>query len=135
MSKLQFRPRVAFTAASALIPYQPVSLLGGASALDDTVVRSGSVNDLPIGFTVASVAAGAAAAILLGGVAKGVAAASLGNGALVGVGSTNGRLIPLTASGAASVANYPVRYIVGVALEDAVDAGEFKVLLRPSQLI
>lgn len=133
MSKLQFRPRVAFTAASALIPYQPVSLLGGASALDDTVVRSGSVNDLPIGFTIASIAAGAVGAILLGGVAKGVAAASLGNGALVGVGSTNGRLIPLVPSAAATA--MALRYVVGVALEDAADAGEFKVLLRPSQLI
>lgn len=133
MSKLQFRPRVAFTAASALLPYRPVSLLGGASALDDTVVRSGSVNDLTIGFTVASAAAGAVTAILLGGIAKAVAAASLGNGALVGVGSTNGRLIPLVPSAAATA--MALRYVVGVALEDAVDAGEFKVLLRPSQLI
>lgn len=133
MSKLILRPRIPFTAASALLPNTPVSLLGGASALDDTVVRTGSINELTVGFTVASIGAGQVGGILLGGIARGVAAASLGNGALLGVGSTNGRLIPLNPSSAA--APTALRFIVGVALEDAADAGVFKVLVNPAQFI
>lgn len=141
MSKLSFRPRVPFTAASAIGQYVPVTLLGAASSLDDTVIRAGSVNEFPVGFTIATIATyGNPVSVLLGGIAKGIAAASLGNGAQVAVGSTNGRLIPLLASGLSTAIGSALgaaglRFSVGFALEDAVDGGEFKVLLNPIQIV
>ena len=141
MSKLQFRPRVAFTAASAINQFVPVTLLGAASSIDDNVIRAGSVNQFPIGFTIATVpSAGNPVSVLLGGIAKAIAAASLGNGAQVAVGSTNGRLIPLLASGLSTAIGSALgaaglRFSVGFALEDAADGAEFKVLLNPIQIV
>lgn len=141
MSKLIFRPRIPLTAASALNQFVPVTPLAGPSSLDDNVIRAGSVNDLPLGFTVATVPTYSTVfAALIGGIAKGIAAASLGNGALVGVGSTNGHLIPISASGLSTALGSAlgaagVRWAVGISLEDAADGAEFKVLLQPAQVI
>ncbi len=136
MSKPVLRPRFGFTAASAIRQYEPVTFPAAASALTDTVMPAGSINLVPIGVAVASAAAGAPVAVLTGGVGLAIAAASLGAGAQVAVGSTNGRLIPLLPSGGpASVNQVAVRFYVGVALQNAADAGQFRILVDPGQIV
>ncbi len=134
MAKLIYRPRIPLIAASVISAKVPVTMVGGAS---QTIVRTGSINELSIGFAVKAVASpGNTAEVLVTGIIDAVAAASLGAGARVAVGSTNGRLIPLAASGGPASANLvAVRYTVGVALENAADAGSFKCLINPSQVV
>lgn len=101
-------------------------------------VPAASLNDLVIGFTRATVGTyGLAEPVQTGGVVKAVAAASLGPGAIVGIGSSNGRLIPLAASGVASGAPAAAapRYRVGVAEDGAADGDIFPVLLDIAQII
>lgn len=123
-----------FKGASAIAAWVPVMLLPGGSALDETVQRAGSINDIAIGLTIATVASpGDPAAIVVNGRAKAVAGASLGAGAFLGVGSTNGILIPLAASAAA--APTALRNIVGRAVVNAAAADIFTIEVKPEQFI
>src|SRR6476469_9824514 len=99
MSKPIFRPRIPLTAASAIGQYLPVTPVTAASALTDAVQQAASLNDLPLGFTTVNVASPGPVGVLISGIAIGVAAASLGAGCQVGVGSSNGRLVPVNPSG------------------------------------
>lgn len=123
-------------AASAINQNVPVTFNAAASALSETVIRAGSVNDDVLGMSIASAAAGAEVAVSFYGVTKGVAGASLGAGARLGVGSTNGILIPLTASNIASAANGTgLRYTVGRALKNAAAGDVIPIVLDPTQII
>jgi hypothetical protein len=129
-------------AASAIAQYVPVRFVGdphvtGGSALSETVIRAGSTNELAIGFTTATVATyGEAVSVQYTGFVKAVAGASLGAGAPVGVGSTNGILIPLQATGGPASANLvAVKFAVGIAAKNAVAGDIFTVLIKPDQLV
>ena len=125
-------------AASAINIRVPVSFLPAASALSETVYRTPSINQLSIGLAQATAASPGDPVTLVhpGEVGWGVAGASLGAGALVGVGSTNGILIPLTPSNIASSADGSgLRYSVGIALKNAAAADEFPVFVKPDQII
>ena len=132
-----FEPGFPAKAASAIAQYVPVMFLPGGSALSETVQRAGSINDLPLAFTLATVASpGDPASLQHRGVVKGIAGASLGAGALVGVGSTNGVLAPFSASGGPASANLvAVRWRVGIALKNAAAGDYFPVLLDPQQIV
>lgn len=129
--------RLSLKAASAIAQNVPVMFLPGGSALDLTVQRAGSINDIAVGMTIATVATyGDPAAVIVSGEAKGIAGASLGAGALVGVGSTNGILIPLIASNIASVADGSgLRFVVGRALVNAAAADVFTIQIKAEQLV
>ncbi len=133
--------RIPMKAASAISQYVPVTPLPAASALSETVYAAGSVNDMPLGFTTATVASpGDPVSVQFSGVVKGVAGASLGAGAPVAVGSTNGILIPLLPSGlstalGSAIGAAELRWSVGVALKNAVAADLFPVLLKAAQII
>jgi hypothetical protein len=124
-------------AASVIGQYVPVRFTGDAqtvpgSALSESVVRAGSSNEDVLGMTLASVAAGQEVAVAWFGVSKGIAGASLGAGARLIVGSTNGILIPLIATGAA--ASGPNRtYVVGRSLRNAAAADIFAFVVDPEQ--
>lgn len=121
-------------AASAIAQYVPVTPVPAGSSLSETVYRAGSLNDMPIGFTIATIATyGLEVGVVVSGVVKGVAGASLGAGALVGVGSTNGILIPQAASFAATA--MALRWAVGVALKNAAAGDYFPVLVKPDQIV
>lgn len=137
MAHDQEGPRLPLKAASAIAQYVPVTMPAGGSALSETVIRAGSINDFPLGFTTATIATyGEAVGVQYAGVVKGVAGASLGAGAPLGVGSTNGILIPLAASNIASSANGTgVRWMVGVALKNAAAADLVPVWIKPDQII
>lgn len=121
-------------AASVIAGFVPVMFLPGGSALDETVHRAGSINDVALGMTIATVATpGDPVAVVTAGRAKGIAGASLGAGAFLGVGSTNGILIPLSPSAAA--APTLARYIVGQSLVNAVAGDVFTVKVKPEQFI
>jgi hypothetical protein len=134
--------RLPMRAASAIAQYVPVRFVGDAqtgagSAVDETVVRTGSFNEDVLGMTLATVASpGGEVAVQVEGVIKGIAGASLGAGARVGVGSTNGILIPLTPSNIASSANGSgLRFAVGKALVNAAAGDNFAVLIQPEQIL
>lgn len=124
-------------AASAIGQYVPVAFLAGGSALSETVIRAGSINDDVVGMTIATVASpGDEVAVAFSGQVKGIAGASLGAGARVAVGSTNGILIPLAASGGpASVNVVATRYSVGRAAKNAAAGDLFPVILQPEQIV
>lgn len=120
--------------ASAIAAFVPVMYLPGGSALDETVQRAGSLNDIAVGMTIATVASpGDPVTVVVSGRAKGVAGASLGAGALVGVGSTNGILIPQTPSVIATA--MALRTIVGRAVINAVAGDVFTIQVKPEQII
>lgn len=100
-------------------------------------VPAGSINDRVLGFTPATVGTyNLAQNVQLGGAAKAIAAASLGPGALVAIGSSNGRMIPVVPSGGPASANLVrVAYTVGIAEHGAADGETFTVLLDPAQLV
>ena len=134
--------RIPARAASAIAQYVPVAAVGdqfnrAGSALSETVIRAGSLNEFPFGFTTASVASpGQEVSVQVDGVVKGIAGASLGAGALVAVGSTNGILIPRSPSGGpASVNLLRVEWAVGVALKNAAAGDLFPVLLQRQQIL
>lgn len=130
-------------AASAIAQYVPVRFVGdahggfGGSSLSETVVRTGSWNELALGMTIATVATyGQEVAVQVNQVTKGVAGASLGAGAPVGVGSTNGILVPLLATGGAASANLVgTRFAVGIALKNAAAGDFFPLLVKPDQIV
>lgn len=123
-------------AASAIAQNVPVTFLAAGSAANETVVRAGSINDDVIGMSIASIAAGQEAAVAFYGVTKGIAGASLGAGARLGVGSTNGILIPLTASNIASAANGTgLRYTVGRSLKNAAAGDVIPIVIDQNQII
>jgi hypothetical protein len=125
-------------AASVIGQYVPVRFTGDpqvtpGSALSESVVRAGSSNEDVIGMTLATVAAGQEVAVAFSGVSKGIAGASIGAGARLIVGSTNGILIPLVATGAA--ASGPFRqYTVGRSLRNAAAADIFAFVLDCAQI-
>lgn len=125
-------------AASQINANVPVSFLRTASALSETVYRTGSTNEWVLGMTFATVASPGDPVTLIrpGEVGKGIAGASLGAGAHVALGSTNGILIPLGASGIASPASTgEARYIVGQALKNAAAGDIIPVYVNPMQLV
>lgn len=123
-----------FKAASGIAMFVPVAFLISGSALSETVMRAGSVNDDVFGMTIATIASpGDEVAVAVYGEVKGIAGASLGAGARVGVGSTNGILIPLAAS--AGAAPTAARYVVGRAVKNAAAGDTFPVLLGCEQFI
>jgi hypothetical protein len=126
-----------FTAASGIAQWVPVQALQGGSALKETVIRNGSWNVEALGFTLATVASpGDPVAVVVDGIVKGTAGASLGTGARVAVGSTNGILVPINASGVASPASTgEARYSVGKSLYNAVAGDVISVLVDPSQIV
>lgn len=116
-------------AASAMAQWVPVTLVG-----DETVRTTASLNELSIGFTIASVASpNDSVAFVTDGKCKAVAAASLGAGARLAVGSTNGVLIPLAAS--AGAAPTAVRYVAAIAMQAAQPGDVFTVLVDPDEII
>lgn len=123
-----------YKGASAIGAWVPVMALPGGSALDETVQRAGSINDVAIGMTIATVASpGDSAAVVMTGRAKAIAGASLGEGAFLGVGSVNGILIPLSPSAAA--APTALRYVVGKAIVNAAAGDIFTIEVKPEQFI
>ncbi len=121
-------------AASAIAQWVPAMFLPGGSALDLTVHRAGSLNDIAVGMTIATVASpGEPVELVVSGQAKAIAGASLGAGALVGVGSTNGVLIPQTPSVLATA--MALRTIVGRALANAVAGDVFTIQVKPEQIV
>lgn len=130
-------PKVPMKAASAIAQYVPVTPVPAGSSLSETVYRAGSINDYPLGFTIATVGTyGQEVSVQYSGVVKAVAGASLGAGALLGVGSTNGILIPMTPSNIASAANGTgVRWSAAVALKNAAAGDIMPVLVKADQII
>lgn len=124
-------------AASAMAQWVPVQFLQGASALTETVMRNGSWNIEALGMTIATVATyGDPVAVVVDGVCKGIAGASLGAGAYLSIGSTNGILVPVAASGVASPASTgEARFIVGKSLYNAAAGDVFSFLLDPGQIV
>lgn len=121
-----------FKAASAISQWVPVIGLEGTSSIDETVIRAGSTNQFPIGMTIASVASpGDPVTVITEGRTKGVAGASLGAFTPVGVGSTNGILIPLTRGAVAS----NVLNQVGIAMQAALVGDIFTILVKPAQIL
>lgn len=133
-----------FLAASAITAGQPVVLVGAltpGSAINGVVVPAPSLNADALGVSRAGQPTpGFGVEVVVEGVVKCVAAASIGQGARVAVGSTNGKLIPIAASGliasvGPSAGAFSSRYQVGRALESAVVNDVFSVLLDPDQVI
>lgn len=130
-----------YKAASAVANWVPVAALQPASALDETVIRAGSINDKAIGMSIATVASpGDPITVRTGGRAKAIAGASLGAGAPVAVGSTNGILVPLLPSGLSTALGSAVgaaglRYVVGYAVENAVAGDVFTIRVDPGQIV
>lgn len=117
-------PRVA---ASAIGAYLPVR--GNPSAANE-VTAAASVNQRVLGMTIATSATyQTGCAVQAEGVAKAIAAASVGPNALVAVGSTNGRLVPVAAAPSAPIPQGV--HIVGESVNGAADGEIFSVLLRP----
>ncbi|HEY8723441.1 MAG TPA: hypothetical protein VIL92_06230 [Gaiellaceae bacterium] len=126
--------RLPLKAASAIAQYVPVTPVPAGSSLSETVYRAGSINDMPLGFTTATVGTyGQEVSVQVNGVTKGIAGASLGAGALLMVGSTNGILIPMAPSAAATA--MALRWTVGVALRNAAAADIFAVYIRAEQIV
>jgi hypothetical protein len=126
-----------YLVASAVNFGQPVALLGQVtpgSARDEAIHPAASLNIHVLGVARATCATpGLPVEVALDGFVKVVACGSLGAGAIVGVGSTNGRLIPQVPSAAATA--MAVRWIVGTAETAAADAGIFTVRLKPDQIV
>ena len=126
--------------ASAVGAYLPVFAPVGSSR-DEVVVPAGSVNHEVIGLTRATVGTyNEAAPIVVFGIAKAYAAASIGAGALVGVGSTNGRLIPVIPAGLSTALGSALgaaglKFAVGRSLHAVAADGAFSVLVDPRQII
>lgn len=126
--------------ASAMGQYLPV-FMNLASSRDRVAVPAGTIADDVIGLTRATVGTyGLAETVVVGGFAKAIAAASLGAGARVAVGSTNGKLIPITPSGigtglGSALGAADIRYMIGRSLEAAAAGAIFTVLLDPGQVV
>jgi hypothetical protein len=119
----------ALYAASAMPQFVPFTFLSGGSSLSETVRQSASLNDLQFGITRATVAPRESISYFApGGVGKAIACASLGAGALVTVGSTNGKLVPIAASSGIYA------WAVGVAVHNAQPNDIFAVYISPSLL-
>jgi len=119
---------------SAMGAYLPVK---SSASTARGAVPAASLNDRILGFVQATVGTyGIAQNVQTGGVIKAIAAASLGPGALLAIGSSNGRLIPIAASGGPASANLvAVRYTAGIAEAGAADGEIFSVLLDPAQIV
>ena len=134
--------RLPLKVASTVAQYVPVRFVGDphktpASALSETVVVTASWNELALGMSTATGASpGDPISIQFTGVCKGIAGASLGAGAPVGIGSTNGVLAPILATGGPASANLvATRFAVGIALKNAAAGDYFPVLLKPDQIL
>jgi len=129
-----------FKFASAMGAYLPV-FMPLASSRDEVVVSAGTYGIDAVGITLATVGTyNEAAPVVVGGVAKVQAAASLGAGVRVAIGSTNGRMIPLTPSGLSTALGSAIgaaglRFSIGRSLHAAADGNFFSVLLNPEQII
>lgn len=131
-----------FKAASAIAQWVPVIGLEGSSSIDETVIRAGSYNQFPIGMSIASAASpGDPITVVTEGRVKAIAAASLGAFTPVGVGSTNGHLIPLARGAGGQVG--PSAHVatvlqinqVGIAMTAAADGDVFTILVDPLQIV
>lgn len=126
-----------FTAASAIGAFRPV-FQPIASSRDEVVVPAGTTNQDLLGLSIATVASALNdIAVVVAGVAKAVAGASLGAGARLTVGSDNGILVPIQASGVGSGAPAAVgpKYQIGKAVHAAAAGDTFSVLLQPEQIV
>lgn len=142
MAEHNIRGAESLKAASAIAQWVPVIGLEGASSIDETVIRAGSYNQFPIGMTVATSASpGDPVLVVTAGRTKAVAGASLGAFTPVGVGSTNGILIPIArgAGGAvgpsAHVATVTQVNQVGIALHAAAAGDIFSIVVSPAQIV
>lgn len=140
---------MAFENHKIVLPFQAASAVGAgvpvfaniASSRDEVVVPVGSLNQDILGVAIATAASALnSVPVCIEGVVKCVAAASLGAGARVAVGTTTGRLIPLTPSGlstalGSALGAQGLRFVVGRALDAAADGDVFSVLLGPEQII
>lgn len=121
-------------AASAIGQYLAVKL---NPAVNDQYVLAASSLDDVYGLTIAtSASAGSDCAVVVMGVAKALCMASLGAGAIVAVGSANGQLGPIAASGvASSLGNVQLpRFAIGRSLENAQPGQIFSVYLKPGEI-
>jgi hypothetical protein len=124
-----------FSAASAIPQWVPVTLTGDK---DESVRTTASLNEYSIGFSIATVVSpGDSAAVVTSGKSKAICGASLGAGCFLAVGSVNGVLIPVAASGVASGAPALAvpRYRVGVSIQSAAVGDVFTFLLDPDQIV
>lgn len=134
MAHFQHEIVLPMKAASAIPQYAPLAITPGVA---NSVQVPSSTLEAIIGFSLATVASpGLDVAVVVAGWAKAIAAASLGAGAHVGMGSINGALAPLAASGVASVIG-PIqapRWRAGLSLDNAAAGQVFSVLLLPGEL-
>lgn len=122
-----------FKAASAIAQWVPVMGLEGSSSIDETVIPAGSYNQFPIGMTIATVASpGDPVTVIQFGRTKGVAGASLGAFTPLGVGSTNGILIPV-ARGAAVAST--ITKTVGYSVQAAAAGDVFTIMVSPAEVV
>lgn len=135
MAHTQLQGRVPLKAASAMRAYVPITFLPPGSSLSETVIAAGSLNDFQFGLSAATVASPGDPLTWwqTGDVGKGIAGASMGAGAIVGIGSTNGILIPQAASAAATA--MALRWTVGVVLKNAAAGDLIPVYVKPDQII
>lgn len=135
MAHTQLQGRVPLKAASAMRAYVPITFLPAGSSLSETVIAAGSLNDFQFGLSAATVASPGDPITWFqpGDVGKGIAGASLGAGALVGIGSTNGILIPVTPSAAATA--MALRWTVGIALKNAAAGDLMPVFIKADQIV
>lgn len=122
-----------FKAASAIAQWVPVIGLEKASSIDETVIPAGSYNQFPIGMTMATVASPGdpVSVVMFGGKTKAIAGASLGAFTPVGVGSTNGILVPLARSSVASA----ITNQVGFSVQAAAPGDVFTIFVNPAEVV
>lgn len=128
-------------AASAVPQYVAVTAVVGTGAGDNAYCVAASCNVDVLGLSIATVPTyGYEGAVVVGGITKGWVIASAGAGARMMVGSTNGGLIPITASGLATALGSALgaqglRFAVGI-LQEARAAGEYgSIHLDPRQIV
>lgn len=123
-----------FKAASSISQWVPVIGLEGSSSIDETVRAQGSINQFPIGMTIATVASPGdpVSVAMVGSKAKAIAGASLGAFTPVQIGSTNGILVPVArGGGAASTINQQI----GWAVQSAAAGDVFTIFVDPKQIV
>lgn len=128
-------------AASAIPAYVPLTRTVGTGAQDNAVAIAASANQDVVGMSIATVPTyGYEVAVVVSGITKALVIASSGAGARMMVGSVNGGVIPVTASGLATslgsaLGALGARYSIGT-LQEARAAGEYgSIAIDPRQLV
>lgn len=118
-----------FAAASPIGQFKPVYI-----ASSGRILPASAITQRIDGFTFATgPSAGAEIGLVNEGVVKAVAAGTIAPGDLVGVGSTNGALITILPSAAATAMS--IRYQAGIAMAPAQAGQTFSVLLNLQQIV